>query len=338
MNRRNLSIAAALLAIVFSAGTASAQLGGSLEAQTDASAEGKRPWRGSFLQYQHSMGTRAMDKSADLTWNPAYVHGVTIQPQRYFGDDYVARLGFSVEQELTDSDYTTKYREFEWSDLNLDLVWTGWQEPETGIRISAGLRGIGAISKISRARTMIGGLSPSLTFSRRFDALSGVTVALATRYNQRFYESTTGQYDGHGILNCSTGSCGTLTNTGVRNSPWDIQVGPSVTLSATDDLTLTTSLIFVRQHLYSIDDGQFSPDTGNKDLAANADGPNTRYVNVFTLDASYAVFGDFQLSLGLNTAAPELAQNSTRLFPLFNRYTVAYLALGVDIDALASKL
>ena len=338
MNRRILSIAAALLAIVFSAGPASAQLGGSLEAQTDASAEGKRPWRGSFLQYQHSMAANSVDRAAELTWNPYYAHGVTIQPQRYFGDDFVARLGFSIEQELTDSDSTTKRREFEWSDLNLDLVWTGWQEPESGIRVSGGLRAIGAISKVSRARTLVGGLSPSLTLSRRFDVLSGLTVALATRYSQRFYESTTGEFDGHGIVGCSSGSCNAQTNTGVRNSPWVVQTGPSVTLGVTNDLTLSTSLIFVRQHLYPLDDAHLSVGGGEKNVAANDDGPSTRYANVFTLDASYAFLGDYQVSLGVNTAAPELAPNSTRYFPLFNRYTAVYLGLGVDVDALASKL
>ncbi|HWV39754.1 MAG TPA: hypothetical protein VN033_14890 [Vulgatibacter sp.] len=338
MNRPILPIAAAVLAIVFSAGTASAQLGGSLEAQTDGSDEGKRPWRGSFLQYQHSMTAISADKSAEPMWNPVYVHGITIQPQRYFGDSIVARLGFSIEQELTNSDYTTKYREFEWSDLSLELVWTGWVEPATDIRISGGLRGIGAISKISRARSLVGGLSPSVTLSRRFDVLNGLTAAVATRYTQRFYDSTTGQYDGHGIVGCDKNSCDALTNTGVRNSPWDVSVGPSLTLGVTGEFTLSSSFILVRQRLYSIGDAEIEIDGPTVAVSADEDGTNTRYLNVFSLGASYLLFDDYQLSLGINTAAPELAPDSTRYFPVLNRYTVVYLGLGVDVDALASKL
>lgn len=339
MNRRTLPIAAAgLLAIVLSAGTASAQLGSSLETQAQGESGDKRPWRGSSLQYSHSMSAISVDKGAELTWNPLYVHGLTIMPQRFFGDSIVARLGFTVEQELTDSDYTKKHREYEWSDVNLDLVWTGWMEPETGIRVSGGLRGIAPISKISRARTLLAGISPSVAVSRRFDVLSGLTVSLSGRYTQRFYESTTGQYDGHGIVGCSSTSCDSLRNTGLRNSPWDISAGPSVVLSVTDDFTLTSSLILARQHLYSLGDGKVPFDGGEDVVVANADGPSTRYANIFTLDASYTILGDFQVSLGANTAAPELAPDSTRYFPLFNRYTVVYLGLGVDIDSIASKL
>lgn len=337
MIRRTLPIAAAVLAIVFSAGTASAQLGGSLEAQTDGT-EGKRPWRGSFLQYQHSMTAISADKGAEPMWNPVYLHGVTIQPQRYFGDSFVARLGFSIEQELTNSDYTNKYREYEWSDLSLDLVWTGWVEPETGIRVAGGLRTIGALSKLSRARSLVGGLSPNVTVSKRFDLLKGLTTAVSTRYTQRFFESSTGRYDGHGIVGCDDSSCNALTNTGVRNSPWDISAGPSLTLGVTNELTLSTALIFVRQRLYSIGDYQVAIDGDPKNVIADTDGTNTRYANIFNFDASYGLFGDYQVSLGVNTAASELAPDSTRRFPLFNRFSVVYLGLGVDIDSLASRL
>lgn len=338
MKRRFLSIAAAFAAIVLSAGTASAQLGGSLETQTDGSSDGKRAWRGSFLQYSHSMTANSVDKGAELTWNPVYVHGVTIQPQRYFGDDFVARVGFSLEQELTNSDYTTKLHEYEWSDLSLDLVWTGWVEQESGIRFSGSVRAIAPISKISRARSLVAGLSPGFTASRRFDVLSGLTFSLAARYTQRFYDSSTGRYDGHGIVGCSDTSCDALTNTGVRNSPWDVSAGPSVVLAVDDALTLSSSLILARQHLYALGDGEVPFDGGTNVVVADATGASTRYVNIFNLEASYALLDNFQLSLGVNTGAPELAPDSTRYFPLFNRYTVVYLGLGADLDGLASRL
>ncbi|AKU92186.1 hypothetical protein AKJ08_2573 [Vulgatibacter incomptus] len=305
------------------------------EAEEGVGAE-KNPWRGSRISYEHGSAAIGFKKDAELTWNPIYVHTLSLQPQWYFSNAFYARARFDLEQELTNSDYTNKKNELEWSDLSLELATTGWKEETSGVRVSGGVRVALPLSKLSHAQTLKLGISPGLSLSRSFDVLSGLTVSYAGRFNGRIYDQTTAQTDGHGIVGCNDGSCDYLRNSGYRNSPWDIGHGPMVSVSPIDELSLTASLSFVRQQLFKLGTADVTLPTGNTHLDGADKDPSARYVRVFLVDATYTPFDGFWVSGGTSTMAGQLAPDSSDRSPFFNRFTMVYLGIGAEVDGLLS--
>lgn len=313
-----------------------------VDSETRAIAEGeeqaKVPWRGSMMVYEQATSFRTLTPDSDLTYNPVYVHNLSLRPEWHFGDKFFTRLRFDVEQEITNSDSTTKRNELEWSDLFIELGTLSYREENTGITVSGQMRLTLPVSKASVARTLMFGASPTVHLTKSFDVLGGLVVRYTGRYSQRLYDSKTGEYDGHGIVGCRTPSCDALTNTGVRNSPWDISHGPMVMLIPTQGVALTTMMQWSRAQLYQLSDADVPLLSGSEVVAPDADDPNARYASVFLLDASWSMLPELTLSGGLITYAPQLQPDATRYNPLFNRHSMIYVNLGVHMDALLSNL
>lgn len=329
-----------LLAIAVTA-LGPAVAGAAVDSETRAASgvvQTKVPWRNSMIVYEHATTVRTAVPDMDLTYNPAYVHTLSFRPEWHFSDYFYTRLRFDLEQELTNSDYTTKKNEILWSDLFLEMGTRSFKEPTTGIVLSGTLRLTAPVSKISSARTMLFGASPALFLTRSFDVLEGLILRYTVRYSHRFYSSRTGEYDGHGIAGCRTPSCDVFLSTGIRNSPWDISHGPMVILRPIDSLSLTAMASWSRAALYEVSEFSLDAGGGQEPIPASDDDPNARYGSVFLFDATWSAMEELFLSAGLTTFAPQLAPDGTRYPFFFNRHSMVYLSLGVRMDAVLSHL
>jgi len=320
---------------------APAVAGAAVDSETRAAAgeaQPQVPWRNSMIVYEHATTVRSAVPDWDLTYNPIYVHTLSLRPEWHFSEWFFTRFRFDLEQELTNSDYTTKKNEILWSDLFVEVGTRSFKEPTTGIVLSGTLRLTAPISKVSASRTMLFGVSPGIFLTRSFDVLDGLVLRYAVRYSHRFFRSETGETDGHGIAGCRTPSCEVFLSTGVRNSPWDISHGPLVILIPTRNLTLTTMLSFNRAALYDVADFHLDTGGGLEPVLPSEDDPNARYSRAFLVDLTWTAMPELFVSTGLTTFAPELAPDGTRYPLFFNRHSMVYLSLGVRMDAVLSKL
>lgn len=299
----------------------------------------KNPWKGSFVGYEHVFSAVSLDKASGQTWNPYYAHSFTLQPVWRFHDYVGLRLRLDVEQELTNSDETVKRYEWMWSDLNVEVnAGKGYTEKVTGININGGLRLGLPVSKISRARTMVLALSPSLTISRKFPVLSGLTIAYSGRFTYQFHQSTTAQYDGTS-LSCGdpdSAECERFTNTGIRNAQTVLVHGPSISLDILDNLSFTVSYQLRRSGLYDLDDYDVYDSGSGILLGTLSSGENdieARYGQAFSAELAWEPIEMVGLALGFVSAYSDLRQNGSHQTPLFNQFTNIYLNLSLDIDS-----
>ena len=300
--------------------------------------EGESPsaWRGSLLRYGHVTTTVGFDKGAELTWNPYYAHSLTAAPRYYFSDDFSAGLTFGLEQELTDSDWTTSRNEVLFSDLFADLTWRGWEEPNSGIRLSGSLRMALPTSKLSQAQSMVLAVAPTLRVARYFDRLSGAGISWSTRWNQRFNQETTARKEASGIVGCDvSGTCDALSNTGLLNAWADLSTGPSLELLPLPDLVLTADFRWGQAFLYENAEVRdpFSGELlqGESDFA----GRTTTY---FGLGAIYSLADEVTLLFAVGTPSPQIGADGERRSPFFNRYTQLSFDVQLNLDAIIRSI
>lgn len=302
----------------------------------------KSRWRGSSLSYSNVFTTISLDKAAEPTWNPYYAQSLQIAPRYYFYDDFYTSVIWSLEQELTDSDWTSTKRELLWSDVFVDVGYSGWTEPTTKLRFNGSIRFALPASKISQAQTQVFAASPTFRVTRNFGVLQGLTVGLAGRWTQRFHTSTTPEYDAVGIVGCTkeSSACERSRSTGVLNAWGDYSVGPSLALMATDKLYLSADLRFGQSFLYdesAVDlsgHGSGGADLGVRDLDTNFSG---RYNQYFGLSASYFLMDELTITAGVATPSPQLDLEGLRRSPFFNRFTQVFFDLDFNLDAIASR-
>jgi len=297
------------------------------------------PWKGTFVGYEHVFSAVSLDKASGQTWNPYYAHSFTLQPVWRFHDYVGLRLRLDVEQELTDADETVRRYEWMWSDLNVEVnAGKGYTEKVTGININGNLRLGLPVSKISRARTMFLALSPSLTISRKFPVLKGLTIAYSGRFTYQFHQSTTAQYDGTS-LSCGdpdSAECERFTNTGIRNAQTVLVHGPSIRLDILDNLSFSVSYSLRRSGLYELDDYEVYDSASGIHLGTLSSGENdidARYGQAFSAELAWAPIDMVGLALGFITVYSDLRQNGSYQTPLFNQFTNIYLNLSLDIDS-----
>jgi hypothetical protein len=300
------------------------------------------PWRGSWISYDHVSTTVGLDKGAELTWNPYYAQSVTIAPRSYLRDDIYVSATWALEQELTDSDWTTKKNELIWSDIFLDVGWSGWTESNSGIRVTPTLRIALPVSKISDATTQMLALAPSVRLSRSFSVLSGLNLSWTGRWTQRFHDSTTAVMDATGMVGCGSDCVDAerLTNTGYLNSWGDFSTGPSVILGLREDLRLNVHMRLGKAFVYDNADATFEwggedHEVGSGAYVQNYDG---RYSTYFGIGAAYDVLPSTTVSAGISTPSPQLDPEGQRRSLFFNRFTQLGLGVSIDVDVLSSRL
>lgn len=306
----------------------------------------KLPFAGTQVVYGHSSTAFTLAPNAEPLYNPTWVHHITLAPRWNFNDDFAVSALWSVEQELTLSDTTATRNEFEFADLRLSGHWKGWQEKVTGIHLAADVRLTFPVSKRSLAQTRVLSIGPGINVSRDFKVLSNLKLAYGVRPTYRFHRYTTMQFNNpdpnqtpeesaEKLPPCTARrdpECFQQTTSGVRNVPFDLTHGPTVSLDITETIGLETSFAWSYGWLYPLT----APTQGPAPLAFTD--TSIRYLTNFTIAANWQVTKAVGLSLGAITFGTQLGADGRYLFPLFNRNTTLYLDASFDVEAFVSGL
>lgn len=318
---------AVLLTLVLSAVPAHA-----LDAVTTASTD-PAAWRGSKLVFRNVATAISMDRSAELTYNPYYAMTFQVSPRWWFGRVFWVGADAGLSREITNSDSTTLSGEVLWDDV---LVRGGasrfYRIPWVGVEFGAGLDLIAPSSKLSQARSQYLGLRPSLSVSRTFPLLEGLTVFYSLQGTKFFNEFTTSSRESPLIPGCSGGDCDPYLNSGLRNPEWRVTNFGGLAMEFTGWLGLSASAGLVMDFLYP--QGAQDPSVSFQAM----DGQDRRYTMVYELEVHTRPMPSLGIALGASTVNPQLKQSSTYEDPFINRYTTVYVDLTFHVDGLVSQI
>lgn len=317
-----------------------AQPGGAQESEAsgvatsvaESAASEPRPpiWAGSTLSYRNAATALSFSRGAELTYNPYYAMSLTASPVFRLHDHVNVGLQASVSRELTDSDYTTRRGQFEWSDLTLRFGFPGFYTiPVAQIRISGDVPFAFPTSRISRARTTVVAMSPGISLSRRFDVLSGLTLRYGLRGTYWWNRYETGQYERPTIDGCDR-DCGRFRAMEVLNPTWRITNSFGLDIAFIEQLSFGVSFAVVRD------------DVGQPPVANISYVPVTptdaRFTNSAGVSLTWQAVEALSLTLGADSAHPQLRPGPGEYYaPFFNRFTVAYLDATLDFGALIPR-
>jgi hypothetical protein len=298
----------------------------------------KSPWRGTSITYRNAVTALTFKKDADLTYNPYYEMSWTFHPQWWVGNVFNAALDFTITRELTEADDTTFDNETLFSDVTLVLAASKFVTiPVLKIDLSASLSLIGPTSKAAQARTMLFGMKPGLSLKRNFDVLAGINLGYSFGISKFFYEATTAQNEEAAISGCaaSPGGCEAYQNTGLRNASWGLSNSFSLSIAFIDQLSLDASFGLKHSFLYAQSDN-----VSNEQMSDWQPGDNNdiRYSMLYGLGVTVTPIQALSIGLGAETMNPQLKADATYQRPFFNRYTVVYLDLTLDVDGLVQQL
>lgn len=295
--------------------------------------QAKDPWAGSAITYRNAVSVLSLQKDAELTYNPYYAMSLSIRPQWWITDVLYTHARFSITRELTDSDVTSQAGETWASDLAIRFGGSNFYTiPVVGLAFSADVDLIAPTSPVSQARTMQIGLAPGVGVRRDFDVLSGISIGYGFRASWYSHDSTTAQRDLPSIPGCAgLGGCDEYLNTGLRNTEWRLTHNVFANFGFTDWFALSASLAVVTDTLYdAVQSDQVSlvPQTPQ----------DQRFLLSTDISMTFTPMKSLGITLGANTTNPQLAPDSSFRTPFFNRYTVVYLDLSLNIAGLVSQI
>ncbi len=293
-------------------------------------------FRGSFVSLRNSASAISFDKSAELTYNPDWVIGVNMGVRYWF--DEVVSVGGSVgfQHEVTEADSTTLNNETIWTDVTLDLRAQNWATiPVVDINLSSALAVNLPTSLPSRYQTLFFGLSASMGFSKTFaEVLEGLTLSYNIRLWKGFHDFTTSERETPLISGCrlSAAGCDSHLNSGVRNASWRLNHYVGLNLGLTSWLSFSAGFGAVTAGLYDAkDDDDRVNYTALEQVSA-------RHVLLYDIGFGITPTKGISVALGATTGNPELAPDSSRYAPFFNRFTSLYLDVRFDVPTLVGAL
>lgn len=333
---RRTSVLAVTVALFLAAAPARAQ---STEASAEAEAQTgvQLPYRGSLVIYEHSTRLWAFTDE-ELTYNPYYVHSLSLRPRWYFNDHVWGRLQLDLEQEITDADDTTTANEVRVAGTSLDFNYSDlelFENMTAAGRVTFGF----PTDKISQLRTMYlsTGLRAALAYKLPSVA-KGLTLGLGGAFTKYFNRYADGDVD---VLQYCSGSRGTAeqcTATGVMNPNFRLVWEATAALQALDNLGITASFLVYNTWAYSTPDAEITTSTGDVLVERSADDTRLRALNRFTLDVTYDFTKYFGVSVGTDTYTGQLADDATYRNPFFNRFTNFYVDLNLTVDELVKAV
>jgi hypothetical protein len=303
---------------------------GGVDLEADVKPAKRSPFRNSYFLYENTFSAYSLKKDAQLTYNPYYAMSYSFRPRYYVWKDLYVGLRWDLEQELTDADATTKYRQVIWSDVLLDLAWTtAYTIPTVDIIFTPKIRVELPASLQSQARTLYLSLGPGFNLTRIFDVWGGIVLQYAFRYTKYFnkYTSTLSEEP---LLECpEKGAC-----------RYDV-IGPqNPSMRVTNDFYLeirpTTkffidALVEVRNYiLYPVPDAEYETVTGTETVGSSGKRHSGYMWYIFEL--GYDILPFFTVAVGSSTYNPMLNPESEYYPPFFNRYTNLYLDFAIDLD------
>lgn len=302
---------------------------------TEEPSDAKRPSaasviRGTTLSLTQSASAISLDKSYDPTYNPYYAMTFNIAPLFWLSDDVHLRWNFSASKELTEADDETYDGEFQPSDLSMGVGAHLWTIPVVGIDLSAGFDVTLPTSKVSRARTMNVALSESFRIAKTFDVLSGISIGTSVRGTEYFYDYTTSETVTPRVSGCGrVGGCDAFLNTGVRNTATRLVNSADLSVAFIDELSLSVTAALYSSFLF---EGASDDRVSTTTLTPT----DNRWATSYGIALNYAPFRGFNTTLGVDTTNPVQATDQTYYPPFFNRYTLVYLDLQVEVSGIFS--
>ena len=299
-----------------------------------ASADDDRSaFSGSLIAYRNSVSMLTFDKDAELTYNPYYAMSLKLTGQYWFTKALYVNARFAVTRELTDSDLSTSRGETWPSDLTLRF---GAQDlytiPVVGIALSADLDFVLPTSPVAQARTLQLGIAPSVGISRTFDVLKGISVGYSFRPTFFAHEKQTAQRDTPLIQSCEDepGGCAQYLDAGLRNARFRLAHTFQLGIAFTDWFDFGVAFALATDHLHDAA-------TDSRVSHVPQEPQDQRFYMSSDFRFGFRPLEALRVGFGASTTHPELAPDSTRYTPFFNRYTVFYLDLGLDIAGLVDS-
>jgi len=308
------------------------------------------PYRGSSVSLTNQATAYSFNQDADLTYNPYYAIGLGIAPRWYFADWFAISASFSLDLELTNSDWTREKNEIYPSDVNIRFMFPvsledNWSlSPSLGVAIPT--------SKGSETATLITSLSPKISAAKTWpEALEGITLSAGIGYTQYFHESKTPKYDAipnQGCRNEWSPSCAGLLYGAGTNPMFSIPTNAGISLGLVDTLSFSFNFGYTFMYKHAIGDEKTPLPQGGSGNGINPDalessfdeneelqsGDRDVHINTYGFDLSYLPIKWLGLSLGSITSGNQLGQDSTYRAPFFNRYTMVYLSFNFLIEGM----
>ncbi len=321
------------------------------EEETSATAAKKVPWRGSVFSYENTFSALSLSKSVDPTWNPYYAQSLSFRPRFYPLDDLYIGARLDLEIELTTSDDTDHKREWIVSDLLLDVGY--WHKvltiPAVGVKVRPSIRFTFPTSIVSRGRSLVMGIGPSLAFSREFkllkgNVLSGLTLTYAFRPTKYLHRYAYAQIDvpDQYCMNSSRPEC---QHRGRTNLNWQMSNYIGAKLQILKKLSFSADLFILNGITHKIPAQTYEDILQNETykgpgslFAVEESAVNHRASLWAIFDVSYDVLDWLSLSVGTSTYHPQLSPDSSYYGPFFNRFTNFYFTVSVPIDAFVDQV
>ena len=324
-------------------GAVSGEVGGGAETEAALEAEAALPkkaiWRNTLFIYENAVSAYSFSKEAELTYNPYYSMSYSFMPRFYLYKGMSLRLSWSFEQELTNSDTTTKKHEVYWSDVNIDWVWGGAATiPGVDVMFTPKVRFTLPASKGSQARTLYIALGPGFDFLKIFDVLGGVTLQWAFRYT-KYFNKYSGAVSEESILECpgTQASC-PYYGLGPRNPSHAFTNAFLIEVRPIEKLYLALQVAVINRLLYKNTESEVDILGGSYEVQESSKNSNHQGLMQYVFEVGYDVLPFMSIGLGANTYNPMLAPNSEYYAPFFNRYTTLYLDFVVYPEVIVSNL
>jgi hypothetical protein len=298
------------------------------------------PYRGTSIIYENSFTAISLDPNYDPDYNPSYVMSFAFNPRYYIYDQLSARLGFSVDQELTDSDMTQSQYEPVISDISLGFTYSPFYTiPVLELKLGAGVSFGFPTSKMSQARTLYFSLSPSLSIRRGFDVLGGLQLSYNFRYTKNFNKYT-GSVSEDSLFPCPSTLADRTEcfNMGRRNPSMSFNNSFDVQIYWLDRLYTSLSFGINSTLLYPVEEA--TAETLGGPVSVDPSAENTDYRGSFSygLEVGYDAWDFLSFALGVSTSNSQLRDDGTYYEPFFNRYSTIYFDIALSVDGLVQTI
>ncbi|MCO4762845.1 MAG: hypothetical protein KC502_15125 [Myxococcales bacterium] len=331
-------IALIALCVVVAPRTASAQVGGTGPAGVSA---GKGTvFAGSMISYRNVVSAISLDKTSEPTWNPYYAMTLLFAPRVKLSKRLSLSGMIIATQELTQSDWTNQAGEATLSDTFLTVNYRIGGAKGFGLSASGQVRL--PTSKASQARTLlVGGLAGFVGSWGTGFSVAGfkqrVSLALIGRYGFFANRYTTGSLDTPWLEGCADlmGGCSRFSHSGARNPESRWQGIGALTWMPHSRLSIAVQFGLFYDTLYDL--GTTTTQHGVS-VAADSTDPDARGIVFYVVSANFRVNKSLSLAFGSETASLQLAPDSTKRTPFFNRNTTLFFAVRIFPDALISSL
>jgi len=310
----------------------------------------KVPWRNSIFSYENTFSALTLSKGADLSYNPYYAQSLSFRPRYYVRDDISLRLRLDLEIELTQSDETDTTREWELSDMLIDVNYapTWMVIPYAKVAVNPDLRFTFPTSIRSRGRSLMMGLAPGVAFRRSFDLLKGnylknIGVTYGFRATKYFHEYATAQLAESvcgGLptdANSPNADTGCL-QTGKYNRSWGFTNSLGFQLAVLEKLSVSGTMMFMNYVMHKGAAKEVVINAGMDPITMNETKVNHSAALWFILDVNYDLYDWLSLSAGISTYHPQLDPESDYYAPFFNRFTAFYFDVTIPVDKFVSQV